>query len=48
MAFIFDEKAFRKESEEFYSTYPEDVSDIEKGLDKQYRKNNVSALYKKK
>ncbi len=48
MAFIFDEKAFRKESEEFYSTYPEDVSDIEKGLDERYRENNVSAMVQKK
>lgn len=44
MAFIFDEKAFRKESEEFYGTYPLDVSDIEKRLDEKYRENSVSAM----
>ena len=29
MSFVFNEAEFKKESEEFYSTYPVDVSEIE-------------------
>ena len=32
MSFVFNEAEFKKESEEFYSTYPADVSEIENEL----------------
>ena len=32
MAFVFDEKKFREESEMFYQTYPVDVSALEEEL----------------
>ena len=38
MSFVFNEEEFKKESEEFYSTYPVDVSEIENELNQRYEK----------
>ena len=38
MSFVFNEAEFKKESEEFYSTYPVDVSEIENELNQRYEK----------
>ena len=49
MAFVFDEQKFRVESEEFYRTYPADVSALEAELDERYRQSGgVSAMVQKK
>lgn len=49
MAFVFDEKKFREESEMFYQTYPADVSALEEELNERYRQNqSASALVQKK
>ena len=48
MSFVFNEAEFKKESEEFYSTYPADVSEIEKELNQRYKKEKVSAMVQKK
>ena len=42
MSFVFNEAEFKKESEEFYSTYPADVSEIENELNQRYEKEKVS------
>ena len=41
MSFVFNEAEFKKESEEFYSTYPADVSEIENELNQRYEKEKV-------
>lgn len=48
MSFVFNEAEFKKESEEFYSTYPVDVSEIENELNQRYEKEKVSAMVQKK
>ena len=48
MSFVFNEAEFKKESEEFYSTYPADVSEIENELNQRYEKEKVSAMVQKK
>lgn len=47
MSFVFNEAEFKKESEEFYSTYPVDVSEIENELNQRYEKEKVSAMVQK-
>ena len=48
MSFVFNEAELQKESEEFYSTYPVDVSEIENELNQRYEKEKVSAMVQKK
>lgn len=47
MSFVFNEAEFKKESEEFYSTYPVDVSEIENELNQRYEKEKYLQWYRK-
>ena len=47
MSFVFNEAEFKKESEEFYSTYPVDVSEIENELNQRYEKKKYLQWYRK-
>ena len=47
MSFVFNEAEFKKESEEFYSTYPADVSEIENELNQRYEKEKYLQWYRK-
>ena len=46
MSFVFNEAEFKKESEEFYSTYPADVSEIENELNQRYEKEKVKQSHR--